>query len=71
MTREQMIAIARRMDTADGTEQELDSLLTQLDEALPHADVVTLLFQARPELTAEAAIDEALRREAAWRATHD
>jgi hypothetical protein len=63
-----MVALARRMDTADGTEEELDAMLGQLMRELPHGDILTLLFHTKPELTAEEAVDEALRREAAWRA---
>jgi hypothetical protein len=67
MTRDEMVTLARRMDTADGTEQELDAIMIQLMKELPHGDILTLLFHTRPQLTAEEAVDEALRREAAWR----
>jgi hypothetical protein len=68
MTRDEMVAIARRMDTAGGAEEELYALLHLLMEELPHADILELLFDPKRYLTAEEAIDEALRREAAWRA---
>jgi hypothetical protein len=68
MTRDEMVAIARRMDTADSAEEEFDAMLHLLMEALPHADILELLFDPKRCLTAEEAIDEALRREEAWRA---
>jgi hypothetical protein len=68
MTRDEMVAIARRMDTADGTEAELDAMLSQLMAELPHSEILKLLFDPKRYLSAEEAIDEALRREAAWRA---
>lgn len=63
-----MIVLARRMDTANGSEKELDAIVIQLMKELPHGDILTLLFHTRPQLTAEEAVDEALRREAAWQA---
>lgn len=68
MTRDELVALATRLDTADGTEEELDDIMDRLEDALPHGDIITLLYHTRPELTAEEAIDEALRREAAYKA---
>lgn len=63
-----MIALARRLDTADGAEEELDDIMDRLVDALPHSGIVNLLYHHLPELTAEEAIDEALRREAVHKA---
>jgi hypothetical protein len=65
-----MIAMVKRLDAANGSEAELDAITYKLMQELPHADVVTLLYHTRPELSAEEAIDEAMRRERAWREQH-
>jgi hypothetical protein len=70
MTRDEMVALARRTDNADGTEEELDAILLQLMKELPHGDILNLLFDPNRHLTAEEAVDEALQREAAWAKSH-
>jgi hypothetical protein len=67
MTRDQLIALAKFLDAPVGTEQEIQDVKTRLVEALPHGNILKLLYHTRPELTAEQAVDEALRRESEWR----
>lgn len=66
MTRDELIALARRLDAPVNSEGELDAIATLLVEALPHGNILKLLYHTRPELTAEEAVDEALRRESEW-----
>ncbi len=66
MTREQLVALARRLDTADGTEEELQEIMNVLVRTLPHGDILQLLYHTRPELSADDAVDEAMRRQRAW-----
>jgi hypothetical protein len=69
MTREEMIRMVRRIQTLDGTEEQIDCLIVALRETFPHAKVSDLIHYPpnRRELTAEQIVDEALRRERAWR----
>lgn len=62
MDRGELVALATRLRMADGTTEQLDTITDRLLTALPHSDVMALLFD-RPELTVEEAIDEALRIE--------
>ncbi|WP_157218712.1 hypothetical protein [Flavisphingomonas formosensis] len=48
-------------------EQELDALINQLDELVPHANVSDLLFWGEREKTPDEVFDEAIRRELIWR----
>jgi hypothetical protein len=67
MNRDQLIALARQLDAPKGPEEELHVVMDLLVEALPHGNILNLLYHTRPELTAEQAVDEALRREQEWR----
>ena len=64
MTREEMIALVRKLDQADGAEAELDGILEALIMAVPNGNISDLIFHADPELSIEEVVDEALRREA-------
>lgn len=66
MSRDQLIALAKRLDAPEGSEEELHAVMDFLVEALPHGDILNLLYHTRPELTAEQAVDEALKREQEW-----
>jgi hypothetical protein len=62
MNRVEMIGLARRLREQDGDPRELDIVSDRLLVALPHGDVMALLFND-PDLPVEEAIDEAIRRE--------
>lgn len=62
MNRDEMLELARRLREQDGTPRELDIISDRLLVALPHGDIMALLFD-EPDLPVEEAIDEALRRE--------
>ena len=62
MNRHEMIELARRLREQDGAPRELDIISDRLLVALPHGDIMALLFDD-PDLPVEEAVDEALRRE--------
>ena len=63
MTRKEMIDIVRRVSNAEGTEEQLDRLMDELETAAPNARISNLIFWTSPELTPEQVVDEAIRRE--------
>jgi hypothetical protein len=67
MTRNEMIDMVRRVQTLDGTENEIDDLIGTLVRRAPHAKISDLIHRPpnRIQLSAEEIVDEALRREAA------
>lgn len=65
--RDEMVALAQRLIKGDSTRRERDTVTDQLLVALPHANIMALLFET-PDVDVEQVIDEALRREAEWRA---
>jgi hypothetical protein len=69
MTRDEMIAMVRRVQELDGTENEVDDMVRTLIRRVPHSKISDLIHYPpnRIELTAEQIVDEALRREAEWR----
>lgn len=67
MDRDELIALAKFLDAPHGTEEEIHAVMDRLEEALPHGNILNLLYHTRPDLTAEEAVDEALRRESEWR----
>lgn len=71
MTKDELIALAKFLDTPVGTEQEIQDVKNRLVEALPHGNILKLLYHTRPELTAEEAVEEALRRESEWHNSND
>jgi hypothetical protein len=70
MTRDELVALAKFLDAPVGTEQEIQDVVNRLIDALPHGNILKLLYHTRPELTAEEAVDEALRRESEWRSSN-
>lgn len=67
MNRDELVALAEFLDAPKGSEEEVHIVMDRLVAALPHGDILNLLYHTRPELTAAEAIDEALRREREWR----
>ena len=62
LDRAELIAIVRRIMDADGTESEIDALITTLESNVPHPSVSDLIFwpQDGVEPTAEQVVDVAL-----------
>lgn len=68
MTRDELVDLARHLEV-DASEAELDAILDELIIELPHGNISDLLYHTRPRLTAEQAVDEALRRQRKWEVT--
>ncbi|WP_046226166.1 bacteriocin immunity protein [Paenibacillus dauci] len=60
MDREQLIVLVAKIQNGEGTEQEQDHLLEQLEQNVSHPEVSNLIFWDKRELTAEQIVDEAL-----------
>ncbi|MGQ8875426.1 bacteriocin immunity protein [Paenibacillus sp. TSA_86.1] len=58
---EHLVLFVRKVMNAEGTEQELDDMLTEVQKALPYAEVSNLIFWNERELTAEQIVEEALQ----------
>jgi len=58
---EHLVLLVRKIMNAEGTEQELDDMLTEVQKALPYAEVSNLIFWDERELTAEQIVEEALQ----------
>ncbi|WP_339835707.1 hypothetical protein [Paenibacillus sp. FSL R7-0272] len=58
---EHLVALVRKIMNTEGTEQELDDMLTEVQKALPYAEVSNLIFWDERELTAEQIVEEALQ----------
>ena len=58
---EHLIALVRNIMNAEGTEQELDDMLIEVQQALPYAEVSNLIFWDERDLTPEQIVEEALQ----------
>jgi hypothetical protein len=58
---EHLIVLVRKIMNAEGTEEELDDMLTEVQQALPYAEVSNLIFWDERELTPEQVVEEALQ----------
>ena len=70
MTPVEMIAAVQKIFDLDGSEEEIDSLISLLDDNVPHAEISDLIYYTEPELSAAEIVAEALRREEEWRRAH-
>ncbi len=57
---DELVEIVRRIQTADGTEAEIDALMKKLERSVPHPEVSGLIFYPEREMTAEEIVAEAL-----------
>ncbi len=57
---EELVEIVRRLQTAEGTEAELDALMEKLERSVPHPEVSDLIFYSEREMTAEEIVAEVL-----------
>ena len=57
---EELVEIVRRLQTADGTEAELDALMEKPEQSVLHPEVSDLIFYPEREMTAEEIVAEAL-----------
>jgi hypothetical protein len=61
LRREALIELVRRVQRADGTEEEIDEWLHELESAVPHAQIGDLIFYPDKEMSPETIVDLALR----------
>jgi hypothetical protein len=55
-----LIDLVRNLMNAEGTEDELDEMLTELQQQLPHAEISNLIYWDDRDLTPEQIVEEAL-----------
>jgi hypothetical protein len=55
-----LIDLVRKLMNAEGTEDELDEVLTELQQQLPHAEISNLIYWDDRDLTPEQIVEEAL-----------
>ncbi|MBM6385289.1 MAG: hypothetical protein JSY10_15075 [Paenibacillus sp.] len=56
----QLVERVRKLMNAEGTEAELDDMLTELQQQLPYAEISNLIFWDDRDLTPEQIVEEAL-----------
>lgn len=56
----QLVEQVRKLMNAEGTEAELDDMLTELQKHLPYAEISNLIFWDDRDLTPEQIVEEAL-----------
>ncbi|MBE7681383.1 hypothetical protein GUA98_12995 [Paenibacillus sp. P13VS] len=56
----QLVEQVRKLMNAEGTEAELDDMLTELQQQLPYAEISNLIFWDDRDLTPEQIVEEAL-----------
>ncbi|WFR62860.1 bacteriocin immunity protein [Paenibacillus amylolyticus] len=56
----QLIELVRKLMDAEGTEAELDDMLTELQRQVPHAEISNLIYWDDRDLTPEQIVEEAL-----------
>lgn len=63
MKRLEIISKVKRLMMAEGAESELDALLCELMQALPHGNISDLIFHPDKERTPEEIVEEAMQRD--------
>ncbi|WP_246058358.1 hypothetical protein [Paenibacillus illinoisensis] len=56
----QLVEQVRKLMNAEGTEAELDDMLTELQQLLPYAEISNLIFWDDRDLTPEQIVEEAI-----------
>lgn len=60
LTRQKLIALVDRIMKADGTEDEINNMISLLRASVRHPEVSNLIFYPDREMTAEEIVDVAL-----------
>lgn len=60
LTKEELVRLVERIQNAEGTEDEIDAMIDQLQENVPRPDVSDLIFYPEEEMTAEQIVEQAL-----------
>ncbi|SEK81708.1 bacteriocin immunity protein [Paenibacillus sp. OK003] len=55
-----LVEWVRKLMNAEGTEDELDEMLTKLEQEMPYAEISNLIFWDDRDLTPEQIVEEAL-----------
>lgn len=55
-----LVELVRKLMHAEGTETELDDMLSELERQVPHSSISNLIFWDDRELTPEQIVEEAL-----------
>ncbi|QOS76991.1 bacteriocin immunity protein [Paenibacillus sp. JNUCC31] len=55
-----LIDLVRKLMNAEGTEDELDDMLNELEQELPYTEISNLIFWDDRDLTPEQIVEEAL-----------
>ena len=55
-----LVELVRKLMNAEGTEAELDDMLTELQQQVPHTEISNLIFWDDRDLTPEQIVEEAL-----------
>lgn len=55
-----LVELVRKLMDAEGTEAELDDMLTELQQQVPHPEISNLIFWDDRDLTPEQIVEEAL-----------
>ncbi|MFX3651457.1 MAG: bacteriocin immunity protein [Paenibacillus sp.] len=58
--RSHLVELVRKLMDAEGTEAELDDMLTELQQQVPYAEISNLIFWDDRDLTPEQIVEEAL-----------
>ncbi|MEN1989576.1 bacteriocin immunity protein [Paenibacillus hubeiensis] len=58
--RTHLVELVRKLMHAEGTEAELDNMLSELERQVPHPAISNLIFWDDRELTPEQIVEEAL-----------
>ncbi|WP_260632559.1 hypothetical protein [Paenibacillus xylanexedens] len=55
-----LVELVRKLMDSEGTEAELDDMLTELQQQVPYAEISNLIFWDERDLTPEQIVEEAL-----------
>lgn len=58
--RSHLVELVRKLMDAEGSEAELDDMLTELQQRVPHAEISNLIYWDDRDLTPEQIVEEAL-----------
>lgn len=64
LSKEELIVLVERIVKDDGTEKEIDMMLSTLEKSVPHPEVSNLIFWNDKELTALEIVEIALNYKA-------
>ena len=61
LTREQLLEKVQRIIDVDGSDEELERLAEEINENVPHPDILELIYDDKQTQTASEIVDAALR----------